>query len=37
MPGKYDFFWSTMELCDWSKEGNDDKVLKPVIDRKSVV
>lgn len=31
MPGKYDFFWTTMELCDWRKEGNDDKVLKPVI------
>ena len=28
---KFDFFWTTMELCDWSKEGNDDKVLKPVI------
>ena len=31
MHGKFDFFWSTMELCDWSKEGDDDKVLKPVI------
>lgn len=28
---KFDLFWKTMELCDWSKEGNDDKVLKPVI------
>lgn len=28
---KFGFFWATMELCDWSKEGNDDKVLKPVI------
>lgn len=31
MIGKYDFFWTTMELCDWGKEGNDDEVLKPVI------
>ena len=28
---KYQFFWSTMELCDWAQEGNDDRVLKPVI------
>lgn len=28
---KYNFFWTTMELCDWKKEGDDDKVLKPVI------
>lgn len=28
---KYDFFWTTMELCDWKMEGDDDKVLKPVI------
>lgn len=28
---KYDFFWNTMELCDWNKEGDDNKVLKPVI------
>ncbi len=31
MTGRYDFFWTTMELCDWSKEGDDDKVLNPVI------
>lgn len=31
MIGKYDFFWTTMELCDWKKEGDDDKVLKPVV------
>lgn len=31
MAGKYDFFWNTMELCDWENEGNDDKVLEPVI------
>ncbi|MCM1091488.1 MAG: DUF4240 domain-containing protein [Butyrivibrio sp.] len=28
---KYEFFWNTMELCDWTKEGDDDKVLNPVI------
>jgi hypothetical protein len=28
---KYGFFWTTMELCDWKMEGDDDKVLKPVI------
>lgn len=21
-----------MELCDWDQEGDDDKVLKPVIE-----
>ena len=26
------FFWKTMELCDWKYEGNDDKVLRPVIE-----
>lgn len=31
MAGKYNLFWITMELCNWSKEGDDDKVLKPVI------
>lgn len=31
MPGKFDFFWTTMELCDWRDEWNDDKVLRPVI------
>ena len=29
---KYDFFWKTMDLCDWSKEGDDELVLKPVIE-----
>ena len=28
---KYTFFWKTMELCDWEREGNDDLVLEPVI------
>ena len=31
MPGKFDLFWATMELCDWRDEWNDDKVLRPVI------
>ena len=31
MPGKFDFFWTTMELCDLSREGDNDKVLKPLI------
>ena len=31
MNGRYDFFWNTMELCNWDKAGNDDKVLKPVL------
>ena len=31
MLGKYDFFWTTMALCDWTQEGNDDAVLRPVI------
>lgn len=31
MSKKFDLFWNTMELCDWKKEGDDDKVLKPVI------
>lgn len=29
---KYDFFWKTMELCDWDKAGDDMMVLEPVID-----
>ena len=28
---KYEFFWKTMERCDWSNEGDDDKVLMPVV------
>jgi hypothetical protein len=28
---KYSFFWRVMDLCDWSYEGDDDKVLEPVI------
>ncbi len=28
MAGKYDFFWDTMELCDWKKEGDDDRGVK---------
>ena len=31
MLNKFHLFWNTMELCDWDKEGDDDKVLKPVI------
>ena len=32
--GKFDFFWNIMKLCDWSTEGDgdDDKILKPVVD-----
>lgn len=29
---KYQFFWNTMELCDWNYEGDDDKVLMPLIE-----
>ena len=29
---KYEFFWNTMELCDWDHEGNDELVLQPVIE-----
>ena len=29
---EYNFFWTTMELCNWDQEGDDDKVLKPVIE-----
>lgn len=32
MMTKYNFFWNTMELCDWNNEGDDDKVLRPVIE-----
>lgn len=32
MNSKFQLFWSTMELCDWDNEGDDDKVLKPVIE-----
>ena len=28
---KYDFFWKTIELCDWDHEGDDELVLMPVI------
>ena len=28
---RFKFFWDTMELCDWNQEGDDDKVLMPVI------
>lgn len=31
MDEEYNFFWKTMELCDWEQEGNDEKVLEPVI------
>lgn len=27
---KYLFFWNTMERCDWTREGDDEAVLKPV-------
>lgn len=26
------FFWGTLDLCDWEHEGDDEKVLEPVID-----
>lgn len=29
---KFDLFWNTMDLCDWHYEGNDTKVLMPVIE-----
>ncbi|MDE7424708.1 MAG: DUF4240 domain-containing protein [Lachnospiraceae bacterium] len=32
MPNKFQPFWNIMELCDWNNEGEDDKVLKPVIE-----
>lgn len=32
MADKFRFFWITMELCDWGNEGDDDRVLKPVIE-----
>lgn len=28
---QYQFFWNVMKLCDWKYEGDDDKVLLPVI------
>lgn len=28
---KFRFFWAAMDLCDWSSEGDDNKVLAPVI------
>ena len=28
---KFQFFWDTMQRCDWSREGNDEKVLVPVL------
>lgn len=28
---KYELFWNTMELCDWTNEGDDDKALMPVV------
>lgn len=31
MMDKYRSFWDTMGLCDWDNEGDDDKVLEPVI------
>ena len=32
MPDKFQPFWSAMELCDWSHEGDDNKVLKPLVE-----
>ena len=29
---KNSFFWKTMKLCDRNFEGDDDKVLQPVVD-----
>lgn len=28
---KFKFFWDTIELCDWRFQGDDEKVLAPVI------
>jgi len=28
---RYSFFWNTMELCDWNYQGEDEKVLEPVV------
>ena len=28
---RYSFFWNAMNLCDWKYEGEDEKVLEPVI------
>ena len=28
---KFQFFWDTVERCDWSQEGDDGRVLAPVI------
>ena len=28
---RVEFFWQTMELCDWSHKGDDNKVLRPVM------
>ncbi len=35
MNEKYDSFWAVMELCDWKKEGDDNQVLKPVLEHLS--
>ena len=32
MHGKFALFWSTIRFCDWDYEGDDEKVLKPVIE-----
>ena len=32
----HSFFWDTMELCDWQHEGDDEKVLAPVIQYLSI-
>lgn len=29
---KHKFFWETMKLCNWNCEGDDNKVLLPVIE-----
>lgn len=28
---KFYLFWNVMDLCDWNFEGDDDRVLMPVI------
>ena len=35
MNEKYASFWAVMELCDWKKEGDDNQVLKPVLEHLS--
>ena len=29
---EFDFFWETVDKCDWDKQGDDDAVLAPLIE-----